>query len=163
MKFVNVLLDKHWNEIEFKLMKRLICPFSVFWPFNPPYCSIFFIHLVIFISFSFFPITAEGRKYETTEGKNSCTDYPKIYCKSLLHLLRHTSNLYLMQYRFTVNFGILSMSFSFLSLSPFPFWAWRWKIDRLALFFFHLILIFYKECFFSVSHLLLKIQNSELG
>ena len=127
MKFVNVLLDKHWNEIEFKLMKRLICPFSVFWPFNPPYCSIFFIHLVIFISFSFFPITAEGRKYETTEGKNSCTDYPKIYCKSLLHLLRHTSNLYLMQYRFTVNFWdtqyVLFFSFAF----PFSLLSMKMK------------------------------------
>ena len=37
------------------------------------------------------------------------TACPKFYCKSVLHLPKYTVNLYLMQYRFAVNFGTLSI------------------------------------------------------
>ena len=46
----------------------------------------------------------------------SATECPKIYRKSVLHLLKYTANLYFkpMQYRFAVNFETLSTNSLFL-------------------------------------------------
>ena len=40
--------------------------------------------------------------------KLAYTECPKIYRPSVLHLLKYTTNLQQMQYRFAVNFGTLS-------------------------------------------------------